>query len=241
MLAKTVLPLILSFIAMYVYCDVDTIILTLGFAAVHTAVSHLCARNFSHKTLLGYPTWAYYASIFQQLIVLPPIAALIIWRESGNINGWLFSIQEIDGKYPAYKDLLKTLSLMTTASAMIKDYWMYGNDNQWGFIIHHITTAFACAFCLAIPIYSGAVIFVGMFAEFTSLFYNLRVLKPSPVRNFMHVAFMGISNVLAIWLCRLMWVEIIDAVYFHWKVGFTLIVAILSVFRFSGFIVGLPE
>ena len=236
MLLKVFFPVVISLLFLIIYCDTDTIRITFALAAFFTAVSRVLAKLCSNKPLEGYPTWSYYSSMLQQAVILPPFAVLLVYQHRHELHDWLFCVGEYQGKHQALGDITKTLSLLTTGSAMIKDFWIYGNRNELGFIIHHITTVFACAHCMAMPIYPGAVCLTGIFAECTSFFYNLNVLSPSRTRKYLQTIFIGISNILAINLCRIMWTHVTDSVYLYWKVGFSLIVAVLVSLRFSGLI-----
>ena len=233
MLAKIIFPVLLCAAFLLLYCDMDTLRIAIGLAAFYTLLSRLFARVFSKELVLGYPKWSYYLSMLQQAVILPPIAMLLVYEHKDCFREWLFAVFEYQGRYEAKSDIIKTLSLISTGSAMLKDFWIYGNRNELGFIIHHITTVFACGHCLAMPIYPGAVCLSGIFAESTSFFYNLNILYPSELCKYLQTLFIGSSNIIAMGVCWCMWTQVTEPQYLFWKIGFSLVVAVLVTLRFS--------
>ena len=140
----------------------------------------------------GYGRWAYNLSIFHQAIVLPTIAVLaLIWGSPARTIDWLRAPSES-------LDPLSRQIFYSTAGAMAKDFWIYGQSVDLWLGLHHVMTISGCGLCLSLDAGSGLAALLAFLGEVSSATYNLHIIRPCASTKWLRVAACGCVNVFVL-------------------------------------------
>jgi hypothetical protein len=221
-------PTVASLVLLAWVVDIPFMLWSVAWSGFYTGLSAVLQAVFGTEPVEGYPKWAYFSSLFQQVIVLPFLTAGLVYSHRNELNDWLYGPTDTTAT-----DVWRIAVFSSIAGAMLKDYWVYGNLNEWFYIVHHIISIYACCFCSASPVYLGQIALNGIQAESWSLIYNIRTLWPSIPTRIAHISIMTASNFAGLWMCYDFCQLDVPGILFH-KLSYAFISVGLVAVRFAG-------
>eukprot|EP00906_Rhabdomonas_costata_P009441 RCo013356 len=211
------------------------VLASLGWAAMYTVVCGVLKRNTRPQMLEGYPRWSYFLSVVHQGLCLPVIWLLLLRaRHSMRFTTWL----NLTWQGPPHPLMLEQLVHCSIIGAMMKDFWVYGDLNQWFFVVHHLLTVVGDSLCLCVPSGVGIVTLNALNAEVLSVAYNIKVLYPSTASRLAHLVLMGLSNTGGVALSVLFALRPIPL---WWRVVYCSLAGMILAFRCAGWFITIGE
>jgi len=230
MVPLAIVAQVIGSVALLTYCvDTEFTLWSIAASILYSILFKVMHVWLGNETIEGYPKVAYYVSLLSQCVVLPSITCGLVWKHRHDFEGWLY------GPHGApERDPWRMAVFSSIAGAMMKDFWIYGDINEWFMVIHHFFSLYACCFVSNATVFQGHIALNGLQAECLSFIYNVRVLWPSNTSRAIHCIVMTLSNFCGIICTYLYCTEVEDDALLYRKALYCLISTALVAVRFAG-------
>ena len=144
----------------------------------------------------GYPRWSYLSGCTHGGIILIIIYALGVTpyfdqHPKSSVNTFL---KLSGGEVPTQSVYAMEQIFCCINGYLLKDYYLFPEGLELGFLVHHIASIVGDCMCLSFPTGAAYIALNGAMAEFGSVFYNLKELVPSRASAAIYYIMMAFSN-----------------------------------------------